>query len=191
MSTPTASPGTTATASTAETWAIDPSHTSVEFSVKHMMVSTTKGRFSDVSGAVTMPGGDPAQGTVEVTINADSVDTRDAKRDEHLRSNDFFGTGDNPQITFRSTRVEPKGGSKYAVHGDLTIKGTTLPVVLDAEFNGQGVNPWGQTVAGWEAGARIDRKDFGLTWNAALETGGMIVSDEVKISLDVELIKQG
>jgi polyisoprenoid-binding protein YceI len=188
MSTTTAA---TANATAVETWSIDPSHSAVEFAVRHMMVTTTKGRFSDVAGTITMPDGDPAKGSVEVTINADSIDTRDAKRDEHLRSNDFFGAGDNPTLSFVSTRVEPKGGNEYRVFGNLTIKGVTRDVVLDAAYNGQGVNPWGMTVAGWEATTKINREDYGLTWNAALEGGGLLVSPEVKIHLDVELVKQG
>jgi polyisoprenoid-binding protein YceI len=176
---------------TSGTWTIDPSHSSVEFSVKHMMVTTTKGRFSGVSGTVEIPESGVAAATVDVAIDADTVDTRDEKRDEHLRSNDFFGAGDNPQITFRSTGIEPNGGGELKVLGDLTIKGVTRPVVLDTEFHGEGVNPWGMTVAGYSATTKINREDFGVTWNAALETGGVLVSNDVKINLDLELVKQG
>lgn len=172
------------------TWAIDASHSSVEFSVKHMMISTVKGRFSGVSGTVIVPERGVDHASVEVAIDASTVDTRDEKRDEHLRSNDFFGAGDHPQIIFRSTSVSAKG-EDVRIAGDLTIRGVTLPVVLDAEFGGEGVNPWGMTVAGFNARAKINREDFGVTWNAALETGGVIVSNEVKINLDIELIKQG
>lgn len=181
----------TTTPTATEVWTIDPSHSSVEFSVKHMMFATVRGRFSAFSGTITIPGGDPTKGSVEVSIDADSIDTRDEKRDEHLRSNDFFGAGDNPQITFRSTSVAAKGKDRYAVTGDLTIRGVTKPVVLDATFNGQGVNPWGATVAGWSAETTIDRKDFGVNWNAALESGGFLVGDDVKINLDLEVARQG
>jgi polyisoprenoid-binding protein YceI len=176
---------------TSGTWTIDPSHSSVEFSVKHMMVTTTKGRFSGVSGTVEIPESGVAAAKVDVAIDADTVDTRDEKRDEHLRSNDFFGAGHNPQITFRSTRIEPNGGGELKVLGDLTIKGVTRPVVLDTEFHGEGVNPWGMTVAGYSATTKINREDFGVTWNAALETGGVLVSNDVKINLDLQLVKQG
>jgi polyisoprenoid-binding protein YceI len=176
---------------TSGTWTIDPSHSSVEFSVKHMMVTTTKGRFSGVSGTVEIPESGVGAAKVDVAIDADTVDTRDEKRDEHLRSNDFFGAGDNPQITFRSTGIEPNGGGELKVLGDLTIKGVTRPVVLDTEFHGEGVNPWGMTVAGYSATTKINREDFGVTWNAALETGGVLVSNDVKINLDLELVKQG
>lgn len=173
-----------------ETWTIDPSHSAVEFSVKHMMFATVRGRFSKFSGTITVPNGDPTQATIDVSIDADSIDTRDEKRDEHLRSNDFFGAGDNPQITFRSTSVRDKGGDRFEVTGDLTIRGVTKQVVLDATFNGQGVNPWGATVAGWSAKTEVDRKEFGVNWNAALESGGFLVGDDVKIQLDVEASRQ-
>lgn len=174
----------------AEVWTIDPSHSAIEFSVKHMMFATVRGRFSTFSGTITMPDGDPTKGSVEVSIDADSIDTRDEKRDEHLRSNDFFGAGDDPQITFRSTSVEGRGKDRYAVAGELTIRGVTKRVVLDATFNGQGVNPWGATVAGWSAETTIDRKEFGVNWNAALEGGGILVGDEVKIHLELEVARQ-
>ncbi len=174
----------------AEVWSIDPSHSAVEFSVKHMMFATVRGRFSTFSGTITMPDGDPSRASVVVEIDADSIDTRDEKRDEHLRSNDFFGAGDNPKITFRSTSVQAKGKDRYEVTGDLTIRGVTKPVVLDATFNGQGVNPWGVTVAGWSAEGKIDRKEFGVNWNAALESGGFLVGDEVKIHIELEVAKQ-
>lgn len=180
----------TTTTTGAEVWAIDPSHSAVEFSVKHMMFATVRGRFSTFSGTLTIPDGDPSRGSVEVSIDADSIDTRDEKRDEHLRSNDFFGAGDDPQITFRSTSVAAKGKDHYAVTGDLTIRGVTKQVVLDATFNGQGVNPWGATVAGWSAETKVDRKDFGVNWNAALESGGFLVGDDVKIHLELEVAKQ-
>ncbi len=125
-----------------------------------------------------------------MTIDADSVDTRDLKRDEHLRSNDFFGVGDHPQISFQSTRVVPKGTDRFDVVGDLTIAGITREVVLDTEFNGVVNSPWGYPVAGFSATTQVNRKDFNITWNAALEGGGVVVSDHVKISLEIEAIRQ-
>lgn len=178
------------TATGTTTWAIDASHTTVEFAVKHMMFATVKGHFNGVTGTVTVPDDDMSRAQVDVAIDASTVNTRDEKRDEHLRSNDFFGAGDHPMITFTSTRIVPKGGKEFDIIGDLTIKGVTRQVKLDAEFEGEGVNPWGQTVAGYSAETKINREDYGVTWNAALESGGVIVSNEVRIKLDVELTKQ-
>jgi polyisoprenoid-binding protein YceI len=171
-------------------WKIDPSHSVVEFAIKHMMFATVKGRFATFEGDVITHPEDPTEGEVNVTIDASSIDTRDHGRDEHLRSNDFFGIGDHPQIIFRSTRVEHEPGPGFKVHGDLTIKGVTLPIVLDAEFNGSGVNPWGQTVASWSATTEINREDWGMNFNAALETGGVLVGTKVKITLELEAGKQ-
>ena len=172
------------------TYQIDPAHSQVEFAVKHLVISTVKGRFSVFSGAIEFDPADPATSSVEVSIDADSIDTRDAKRDEHLRSNDFFGVGDHPQLTFRSTRVVPKGGNRFDVIGDLTIAGITREVVLNTEFNGVATSPWGQSVAGFSATTQVNRKDFNINWNAAIEGGGVVVSDTVKIALDVEAVRQ-
>jgi polyisoprenoid-binding protein YceI len=172
------------------TWTIDPSHSVIEFAVKHMMFATVKGRFARFEGEI-VTGDDPTEGAVNIVIDTDSVDTRDEKRDEHLRSNDFFGTGDHPQIAFTSTRVEHVPGPGFRVHGDLTMKGVTRPIVLDATFNGSGVNPWGQTVAGYSATTEINREDWDLGWNAALETGGLLVGQTVKIALELETVRQG
>lgn len=176
----------TETATTTTVWTIDPSHSSVEFSVKHMVFATTKGRFSDVTGAITLDNEHVANSNVEVEIAAASIDTRDAKRDEHLKSADFFDVETYPSITFKSTKVEPAGESNLKVTGDLTMHGVTKGVVLDTEFNGQGTNPWGQGVISYSAHTTINRKDFGLNWNAALESGGVLVSDEVKITIEIE-----
>lgn len=167
------------------TWTIDPSHSVVEFSVKHMVFATAKGRFSEFSGAINLDSDNVANSSATVEIVAASVDTRDAKRDEHLKSADFFDVENFPTLTFTSTRVEPKGDD-LRIEGDLTIHGVTKPVVLEAEFNGQGANPWGQQVISYSASTKINRKDFGLNWNAALESGGVLVSDEVKISIEIE-----
>lgn len=171
---------------TTTVWTIDSTHSTVEFSAKHMVFATAKGRFSDVTGTITLDNEQVANSSVEVEIGAASVDTRDAKRDEHLRSADFFDVEQFPALTFRSTKVEPAGGSDLKVTGDLTILGVTKEVVLDTEFNGQGTNPWGQGVISYSAHTKINRKDFGLNWNAALESGGVLVSEEVKIAIEIE-----
>lgn len=170
-------------------YSIDPAHTSVEFSVRHMMVAKVKGRFKDVSGTISV-GDTPADHSVDVAIKAGSIDTRDEKRDEHLRSADFLDIENFPELTFRSTKVT-EDGSDWKLEGELTIHGVTKPVTLDLEYNGTGTNPWGATVAGFEAKTKVNRKDFGLEWNVALETGGVLVGDDITISLDVEATKEG
>lgn len=172
------------------TYHIDVAHSHIEFAVKHLVVSTVRGRFSKFTGELTFDPANLAAGSMHVAIDADSIDTRDEKRDEHLRSNDFFGAGDSPQLTFVSTRIEPKGGDDYTVYGDLTIRDVTREVALDATYNGEIMSPWGQRVVAFSATTEINRQDFGVTWNAALESGGVMVSDKVKISLDVEAIQQ-
>ncbi len=170
---------------TTTTWTIDPSHSSVEFAVKHMVFATAKGRFSEFTGAINLDKENPANSSVTVEIAAASIDTRDEKRDEHLKSADFFDVETFPILSFNSTKVEAKGDD-LRVEGDLTIHGVTNPVVLEAEFNGQGANPWGQQVISYSATTKINRKDFGLNWNAALESGGVLVSDDVKITIEIE-----
>lgn len=172
------------------TWTIDPAHTTVEFAIKHMMVSTVKGHFGPARGTIVIDPADPLRSSVEVTIDASGVDTREAQRDAHLRSADFLDVEHYPHITFKSTRVEPVGEDRFRVVGDLTIRDVTRPVVLDTTFNGEGVSPWGQRVASFTATTRISRKDFGLTWNLALETGGWLVGDEVKILIETEATQQ-
>jgi polyisoprenoid-binding protein YceI len=154
------------------------------------MFTKTRGWFTDLSGTIETDGDGLTDGQVTVEINADSIDTRDATRDNHLRSNDFFGSGDNPTITFRSTSVTPRDANEFLVHGDLTIRGITRPVTLEAEFEGVGKTPFGTEVASWTARTEIDRKDFDLTWNAPLEAGGFMLGDDVKIELDIEAVKQ-
>ena len=197
MSTSTAAAPTTPTAATTgaaggqTVWKIDPSHSVVEFAVKHMMFATVKGRFAAFAGEVVTHPDDPTEGSVSFSIDADSIDTRDEKRDEHLRSNDFFGAGDHPTLVFTSTRVEHVPGPTFKVHGDLTIKGVTRPVVLEATFNGSGVNPWGQTVASWSATTEIDREEWGMNFNSALEAGGVLVGTTVKVGLELEAARLG
>jgi polyisoprenoid-binding protein YceI len=171
------------------TWTIDNSHTLAEFSVRHLMISTVKGRFGEVSGKVVADDADPSRAQIEATINVASIDTREAQRDAHLRSADFFDAENFPTLTFRGTRVE-KAGDGLKVTGDLTIRGTTREVVLDVTSEGRVKDPWGGERAGYSATTKIKRSDFGLTWNMALETGGVVVGDEIKIALEVELVKQ-
>jgi polyisoprenoid-binding protein YceI len=170
-------------------WKIDPTHTHAEFGVRHLMISTVKGHFTDVAGTVVVEDGDPTTAQVDVTIGVASIDTRVEPRDQHLRSADFFDAERFPTITFRSTKVERVGDERYEVTGDLTIRDVTRPVTLDVEGLGGVRDPWGNERAGYTATARIDRKDFGLNWNQALETGGFVVGDEVKLGLEVELVR--
>jgi polyisoprenoid-binding protein YceI len=172
----------------AGTWAIDTSHSSVNFKVKHLGVAKTRGRFTQFEGTVEV-GERPEDTTVAVTIDAASVDTHDSGRDDHLRSADFFDVANHPSLTFRSTGVSG-GGSDWKLDGELTIAGVTKPVTLDVEFEGVVVDPWGNTKAGFVASTTVNREDFGLTWNAALETGGFLVGKTVTIDLEVELGKQ-
>jgi len=177
----------TLTAAEEGTWTIDPAHTQAEFGVRHMMISTVRGRFAEVAGTITVDPNDISSSSVDVRIGANSIDTGNGDRDRHLRSPDFFDVETHPEITFRSTGVSAADG-KLQVHGDLTIRGTTRQVVLDAEELGAGVDPWGQRRVGFRGETRIHRKDFGLSWNQALEAGGVLVGDEVRITLEVQAI---
>lgn len=181
---------TTATAvGTGTTWSIDPAHSHLEFAVRHLMISTVKGRFGIVRGTVRSDDADPANGQVEIEIDADSIDTHEPQRDAHLRSADFFDVEKFPKLTFRSTRITDVSGDGFTLIGDLTIHGVTREVTLDVTSEGRGKDPWGGERAGFSATTRIKRSDFGLTWNQALETGGFVVGDDIKVSLDVELVK--
>jgi len=174
------------------TWQIDPAHSAVEFAVKHMMFTTVRGRFKDVKGTIEVDEKRPDRSSVNVEIGAASIDTGVADRDGHLRSADFLDVANHPSITFRSKRVEGamnKEGDKFKVAGDLTIHGTTIEVVLDCQFEGTGKDPWGGTRGGIRATATIDRRDWGLKWNQALETGGILVGNEVRIELEVQAVK--
>jgi polyisoprenoid-binding protein YceI len=174
----------------ADTWQIDPAHTNVEFTVRHMMISNVKGQFQKTTGTITINGNDPASATIDATIDASSVDTRVERRDTHLKSPDFLDVAKYPTITFKSTKVEADGSGKFKVTGDLTLHGVTKPVVLEVESSGAPVKVMGGLHAGASATTKINRSDFGLTWNKALETGGVVVGDEVAISIDVEAIKK-
>ncbi len=173
------------------TWSIDPVHSSVEFAVKHMVVTTVRGSFTRFEVELDFDGVNPERASIEARIDAASIGTRAADRDTHLRSADFLDVENHPLITFKSRRVEAAGQGRYRIVGDLSIRGVTREVSLDTTFQGMAKNPWGMAVASVSAETAINRKDFGLTWNAALETGGVLVGDEVKISLEIEAIKQG
>jgi polyisoprenoid-binding protein YceI len=172
------------------TWTIDPAHSSVECTVRHMLVTSVRGRFAKFDIDLDFNESNPERSSVEARIDAASIDTRNDKRDAHLRSADFLDVEQYPYIVFKSRRIEPMEQGSYRIVGDLTIHDVTREVVLDAAFAGIGKSPWGTMVAGFNAETRINRKDYGLTWNVGLETGGVMVGDEVRISLDIEAVKQ-
>lgn len=179
------------TSATSTRWVIDPAHTLVEFSVKHMMIATVKGRFSGIEGTVVGNLPDLVGAAIAVSADAATVDTGEPQRDAHLRSADFFEVEKFPKLAFQSTAVERTGDDQYAITGDLTIHGVTRPVTFAATFEGQGKDPWGNERIGFSAEAKINRKEFGLHWNAALETGGVLVSEQVRIAIQVEAVRQG
>lgn len=170
-------------------WDFDLSHSSVNFHVRHLMVSKVHGRFSQWNGTLELDEQDLTNSRLDVAIDAASVDTKEPKRDEHLRSADFFDVATYPQLTFKSTRIE-KHGSDYKVTGDLTIRGITKSVALLVEGGDQVKDPWGGIRTGFSAKTTVNRKDFGLTWNVALETGGFVVSDKIEITLEIEAVKK-
>ena len=181
----------TATIPTAtERWTIDPVHSSVGFRVRHLVISRVNGRFTQWSGTLELGGIDLADSKVDIAIDAASIDTHEAQRDAHLRSADFFDVERFPTLNFRSRRVEPAGEDRYRIVGDLTIHGVTREVVLEAEDGGRARDPWGGERVGFLARTTIDRRDFGLTWNQAIETGGFVVGDKVEIEIEVEAVKQ-
>ncbi len=183
MSTPTA-----ATAATT-TWKIDPSHSHIEFAVKHLMITTVKGRFSGVEGVVRLDERDPSAADVDVKIDASTIDTREPQRDAHLRSADFFDVETYPHLVFKASRIASRRGNEFKLAGDLTLHGVTRPVVLDVVEEGRAKDPWGGERLGFSATTKVKRSDFGLTWNQALETGGVVVGDEIKVPLELELVK--
>jgi polyisoprenoid-binding protein YceI len=170
-------------------WQLDPRHTTAEFAVRHLMVSTVKGRFATVAGIITLDGDDLTRGRVAVEIDAASVTTHDEQRDSHLRSPDFFDVANHPTITFVSTGVERLDDQHLRLIGDLTIRGTTRPVTLDTQFHGATRTPFGTEVIGFTAQTHINRREFGLTWNVDLERGGVLVGETVTIALEVEAVK--
>jgi polyisoprenoid-binding protein YceI len=172
------------------TWNIDPLHTTAEFKVRHMMITNVKGQFAEVSGVLKLDENDLASSSVEASIQAASIDTRNGQRDAHLRSADFFDVERFPTLSFTSTRVKRTADGELAVEGNLTIRGVTREVVFAVEGpTTPAQDPWGNTRIGLSAKSKIDRKDFGLLWNAALEAGGVLVGDEVTITLDVQLVR--
>jgi polyisoprenoid-binding protein YceI len=184
-------PQTTTTAATTTTsWNLDPSHSVAEFKVKHMMISNVKGQFAKLTGVLTLDESDLTDSRVAAVIEAGSIETRDAQRDAHLKSADFFDVEKFPTLSFKSTRISLVGDGELAVEGDLTIRGVTREVVFSVEGpTPPAKDPWGNTRVAVAATTKISRKDFGLTWNAALETGGILVGDEVTINLDVQFVK--
>lgn len=183
MTTPITETGTT-------TYAIDASHSQVGFSVKHMMFTTVRGVFNGFEGTIVVDHDNPAKSSVDVTIDASTITTGDLKRDEHLRSADFFDVATYPTITFKSTSLDFKDVEDFTILGELTMHGVTESVKIKAEQTGEGTNPWGVDVVGFEGSTKINRKNFGLNWNAALEKGGVLVGDEIKISLELQVAKQ-
>jgi polyisoprenoid-binding protein YceI len=183
----------TATTANATTWIIDPAHTLAEFSAKHMVITTVKGRFAAVEGAITVNEEDPSRSEARVEIGTASIDTGVEDRDAHLRSGDFLDVEEHPAITFVSRSVEGASlepGAPFRVTGDLTIRGTTREVVLEVTYEGRGQDPWGGERISFSGETRIDRRDFGLTWNQALEAGGLLVGNEIRIALEVQATRQ-
>jgi len=173
----------------ASDWNIDPAHTASQFSVKHMMISTVRGQFGKTTGKIHIDDADISKSNIDVTIDATTIDTREPKRDDHLRSADFFDVAKFPTLTFKSTHVQPAGDG-YKVTGDLTMHGVTKSVTLDVEALSPATkNPWGKVVRGVSAAAKINRKEWGLGWNAAIEAGGVLVGEEVKLIIDAEMVQ--
>ena len=182
-------PVQTAPAKGAKTqWKLDPTHTAVEFSAKHLMITTVKGRITDIEGSIYTDERDPKNSSVEVTLKATSLDTRTDQRDQHLRSADFLNVEKYPEIKFWSTKIEGDQ-QEFKLTGDLTIRGVTRPITLDVTFEGRTKDPWGGERVGFSASGKIDRRDFGLTWNQLLETGGVAVGNEIKIGLEIEAVR--
>ncbi|WP_028802388.1 YceI family protein [Streptomyces sp. 142MFCol3.1] len=170
-------------------YTIDPSHSSIGFVARHAMVTNVKGSFLDFQGSLHLDGSDPSKSTASLDIKMDSIDTGSADRDGHLKSSDFFKTEEFPTMTFRSTKAEALGGDDYRITGDLEILGTTKEISIDLEFNGAAKDPFGNERVGFEGKSELLRSEWGLTWNAALETGGVLVSDKIKLNFDISAIR--
>lgn len=177
------------TPQTLETYAIDAKHSSAEFIVRHLVITKVRGRFAQLTGTLHVPAGAEIPTDVTAEIDAASIDTREEQRDAHLKSPDFLETAAHPTITFKSTSISGSGAS-FTITGDLTLHGVTKSIELDATYEGRGKDPWGGSRISYSAETKINRKDYGLTWNQALETGGMMVSDEVKIELNIQAVLQ-
>jgi len=171
------------------TWTLDPSHTRIGFVARHAMVTKVRGAFNDFEGTATIDGTDLPRSSATVTIKTASIDTRNAQRDGHLRSNDFLAMDEYPEITFVATGVTPTGANGFDLDGDLTIRGLTNAVTIPFEFEGAATDPFGNLRAGFEGSVTINRKDWGITWNAALETGGVLVSDKIVLEFEVSAVK--
>jgi len=170
-------------------WVVDTAHSSIEFSVKHMMFATVKGAFQKFEAEVEANPEDLTTASIQFTVDTASVDTRNSDRDAHLRSADFFNVEQYPNLTFKSSKIEKTGDNEYDVIGDVTINGVTKQETFAVTYGGKGINPWGVEVVGFSGEGKINRKDYGLTWNAALETGGVLVGDQIKISIEIEANK--
>jgi len=182
---------TTATSTLTDTYAIDPTHSRIGFVARHAMVTKVRGSFNEFKGRGYLDADDPTASRLELSIKAASIDTRNADRDGHLRGNDFFDMENHPEITFVSTAVEPVDAENYRVTGDLTIKGVTKPVTVDFEYTGTAVDPFGNSRIGIEGKTTVNRKDWGVNWNAALEAGGVLVSEKVTLEFEVSAIRTG
>jgi len=172
-----------------KTWNIDSTHSGVHFSVRHLVVAKVRGRFASFSGKVELDEADLTRSRVEVAIDAASIDTGVADRDKHLRSPDFFDVESFPKLTFKSSRIESNGKGRYRVYGDLTIRDVTREVGLDVEYGGRAKDPWGNERAAFAATTSLERSDFGLKWNQALEAGGVLVGERIDIELEIEVVK--
>ena len=170
-------------------WTIDPAHSRVGFAIKHMMISTVRGEFTEFEGEITLDEQDPSRSQATGRVRTSSTDTGNAERDGHLRSADFFDAEQHPTITFVSRRIEPQGGESFRVTGDLTMHGVTKELTLNAELTAPAKDPWGNMRRGVNLTGSLNRKDFGLTWNQALETGGFLVDDKVKLEIDLEVVQ--
>ncbi|RFU83682.1 polyisoprenoid-binding protein [Streptomyces triticagri] len=170
-------------------YTIDPAHTVIGFTARHAMVTNVKGSFNELEGTLHLDGSDPSNSTASIDVNLNSIDTGSADRDGHLKSGDFFETEKYPSMTFRSTRAEALGGDDYRITGDLTIRDVTKEISIDLEFNGSATDPMGNERVGFEGRSEILRSEWGITWNAALETGGVLVSDKIKLTFDISAIK--
>ncbi|PLR96801.1 YceI family protein [Bacillus sp. T33-2] len=170
-------------------WAIDPTHSGVDFSIKHMMISNVKGSFNKFDASIEADPADLTTAAINVTVDAASVDTRNDDRDNHLRSGDFFDAEKYPSMTFNATNIVKKGEDEYEVTGDLTIRDVTKTETLTVTFEGQGKDPWGNEKVAFSGAGTFNRSDYGLVWNAALETGGVLVGDKVKISFEIQAVK--
>jgi len=171
------------------TYTLDPAHTRIGFVARHAMVTKVRGAFNEFEGTATLDGANPAGSSAQVTISTDSIDTRNAQRDEHLRGNDFLAMNEYPQITFASTGARRVDDTTFELTGDLTIKGVTNPITIPFSFEGAAKDPFGNLRVGFEGAVTINRKDYGITWNAALETGGVLVSDKVTLEFELSLVK--